>query len=36
METHLFASSDISLVYILEASYSTVVTSVSNKSSVDQ
>ena len=35
-ETQLFASSYIRLAYIFEASYSTVVTSVSKKSSVDQ
>ena len=34
--TQLFASSYIWLPYIFEASYSTVVTSVSKKSSVDQ
>ena len=36
LETQLFASSYILLAYIFEASYSTVVTSVSQKSSVDQ
>ena len=36
LETQLFASSYIWLAYIFEASYSTVVTSVSKKSSVDQ
>ena len=36
LETQLFASSYIWLTYIFEASYSTVVTSVSKKSSVDQ
>ena len=34
--TQVFASSYIWLVYILEASYSTVVTSDSKKSSADQ
>ena len=36
LETHLFASSYIWLAYIFEASYSTTMTSVSKKSSVDQ
>ena len=36
LETQLFAYSYILLVYIFEASYSTLVTSVSQKSSVDQ
>ena len=36
LETQLFAFSDIWLAYIFEASYSTGVTSVSKKSSVDQ
>ena len=36
LETQLFASSYIWLVYIFEASYSTVATSVSKKASVDQ
>ena len=36
LETRLFASSYIWLAYISEASYSIVVTSVSEKSSVDQ
>ena len=36
METQIFASSNIWLAYIFQASYSTVVTSVSEKSSVDQ
>ena len=36
LETQLFASSYIWLPYIFEASYSTVVTPVSEKSSVDQ
>ena len=36
METQLFASSYIWLAYILETSYSTVVTSVSKKPSADQ
>ena len=36
VETQLFSSSYIWLAYIFEASYSTVVTWVSKKSSVDQ
>ena len=36
LETQIFASSYIWLTYIFEASYSTLVTSVSKKSSVDQ
>ena len=36
LETQLFASSYIWLAYIFETSYSTVVMSVSKKSSVDQ
>ena len=36
LETQLFAFSDIWLAHIFEASYSTGVTSVSKKSSVDQ
>ena len=36
LETQLFASSYIWLAYIFEASYCTLVTSVSKKSSVDQ
>ena len=36
LEIQLFAFSDIWLAYIFEASYSTGVTSVSKKSSVDQ
>ena len=36
LETQLFASSYIWLAYIFEGSYSTVVTSVSKKSSVNQ
>ena len=36
LETQLFASSYIWLTYIFEASYSTVVMSVSKNSSVDQ
>ena len=36
LETQLFASSYIWLAYIFEASYSQVVKSVSEKSSVDQ
>ena len=35
-EAQLFASSYISLTYIFEASYSTLVTSVSQESSIDQ
>ena len=35
-ENQLFASSYIQLAYIFEASYSSLVTSVSKKSSVDQ
>ena len=36
LEAQLFAPSCIWLVYIFEASYSTLVTSVSKKSSTDQ
>ena len=36
LETHLFASPYIKLAYMFEASYSTLVTSVSKKSSVNQ
>ena len=36
LETQLFASPSIQLVYIFEASYRTLVTSVSKKSNVDQ
>ena len=36
LETQLFVSSYIRLAYIFEASYSTVVTLVSKKPSVDQ
>ena len=36
LETQLFATSYILLAYIFEASYSTLVTSVSKKSSVYQ
>ena len=36
LETQIFASFYIELVYISEASYSTLVTSVNKKSRVDQ
>ena len=36
LETQLFASPDVQLAYIFEASYSALVTSLSKKSSVDQ
>ena len=36
LETQLFASSFVWLAYIFKASYSTLATSVSKKSSVDQ
>ena len=36
LETQLFASPDVQLAYIFEASYSALVTSLSKKSSVGQ